>query len=147
METVYIDGTFSFCTRFFAQLFTVHRVQNGNYVQLAFDLLPAKTEETYKKVFELLLDVCPLFAPSTVFVDFEQAIHSAVRSTWPGVIVIGCRFHLRQAWYRQVQKLGLQCEYQQKTSDIAHWLRHVFRLTFLEPTEVYDAFVNYLIPT
>ena len=47
-------------------------------------------------------------------VDFETSIHNAFRSKWPGIELVGRRFHLRQACGigRYVQWLGLQNAYQ-----------------------------------
>lgn len=61
--------------------------------------------------------------PSTVVVDFEATIHNAVRIAWTDVVVVGCRFHLRQSWFRQIQKLGLQTAYGHKDSLEGKWLR------------------------
>jgi len=108
MEAIFLDCTFLYCTKYFKQLFTVHGIQNGNYVQLCFALLPSKkSTAAYVAFLELLLNLCPLLTPSTIVVDYEISIHNAVRQLWPGVEVVGCRFYLREAWYRQVQGLGL----------------------------------------
>lgn len=153
MDTIYVDGTFSYCPKLFKQLFTVHGIRNGHYVQLCYALLPDETTATYIAFVELLSNVCPL-APTTSVVDFESAIHNALRSKWPNVTIVGCRFHLRQAWYRQIQHLGLQATYKSSTSSTGEtiisaggrWLRYVFGLTFLDPGEVHDAFVVDLLP-
>jgi len=34
------------------------------------------------------------FAPDTVFVDFEIAIHKAMCTVWTEAEIKGCRFHL-----------------------------------------------------
>lgn len=154
METIYVDGTFSYCTQFFKQLFTVHGIKNGHYVQLCFALLPDKTTLSYTNFLEKLVDLCPLLAPTSVVVDFETGIHTAMLTLWPHVQLIGCRFHLRQAWYRQIQGFGLQSTYQKSTSDEGEtviseggkWLRYVFGLPFLSPHEVHDAFISDLVP-
>jgi len=68
---------------------------------------------------------------------------------WPDIELVGCRFHLRQARYRQIQKLGLQSAYQKvkgKDEEIiisaqVRWLRYAY----LDPQEVHDAFISDLI--
>ncbi len=139
MEALYIDGTFKSCTKFFAQLFTVHGIKSGHYVQLAYALLPSKRTETYETFFDLLLQTCPL-TPTLVVVDFETAIHSAVRSAFPDAVIVGCRFHLTQSWFRHVQRVGLQSQYSDKESSVGKWLRYCFGLPFLDPSEVRDGF-------
>ena len=142
METVFVDGTFSYCTKFFKQLFTVHGICNGHYVQLYYALLPNKTTESYENFVDHLLEICP-FTPSETVLDFKTAIHNALQKKWPDVTVVRCRFHLRQAWYRQIQHVGLQQKYQKMgsttgetvISNKGRWLRYVFGLTFLKPED------------
>ena len=70
------------------------------------------------------------------------------------MIIVGCRFHLRQAWYRQIQYVGLQKTYQKTKSTTRQiviseggkWLQYVFGLTFLRPDKVKDAFMSELLP-
>jgi len=47
---------------------------------------------------------------------------------FPNAQIKCCRFHLGQAWYRQIAKLGLKIEYYQN------------ELAFLPSTEISDAF-------
>ena len=83
---VYMDGTFSYCTKYFLQLFTIHGLFNGHYIPLMFCLLPDKRSETYEKLFKTLspkIFKCysVTFIPPEVCVDFEKSIHVAVRAT------------------------------------------------------------------
>lgn len=141
-KIIYVDGTFSYCTKFFKQLFSIHGYFNGHYVPLVFCLLNDKSENTYKTCLLKIKNVCTeynfQFLPQEVVVDFEIAIHKAVLQVWNNVKITGCRFHLTQSWYRQIQKLGLSQEYKNKNSDIGIWLRYCFGLLFLEPEEVDD---------
>lgn len=145
MESIYMDGTFSYCTKYFYQFFTIHGLKNGHYIPLVFALLPDKREETYKKLFEVLrnkirerylIELKPLH----VFVDFEKAIHSAVKYVWSATKIHGCRFHLHQAWFRKVQNLGLVNEFRNRDSSIGKWLKYCFGLTYLNPQEVGEFF-------
>lgn len=80
------------------------------FTPLVFCLLPDKGMRTYKQMFLEIkakcLELGEVFAPDEVVVDFEMAIHTAVRMVWPNAQVSGCRFYLGQAWHRQIQKLG-----------------------------------------
>jgi hypothetical protein len=44
--------------------------------------------------------------PKNITVNFEISIHNAINSVWSFTNIIGCRFHLTQAWYRKIQELG-----------------------------------------
>lgn len=149
IDNIFMDGTFSYSTKYFHQFFTIHSVDNGNYIPLVFCLLPDKKEETYKCLFEHLVKKCEEinlhFNPKRVTIDFEIALQNAVRSAWPLVEVVGCRFHLSQAWWRKIQHLGLSQEYKTKTSEIGKWLHWAFGLPMLDADEVEDAFVEDLM--
>jgi hypothetical protein len=139
-----VDGTFSYCTKFFKQLFTIHGYKNGHYVPLVFALLTDKTVQTYEHCLQLVTSLCSsrqlIFAPIEIVIDFEKAIHQAVLNIWPNVIIIECRFHLTQAWWRKIQHLGLTADYKDKQSEIGKWLRYAFGLLYLNPSEVGDCF-------
>lgn len=145
MDILYMDGTFSFCTKFFSQFFTIHGLHNGHYIPLVFCLLSTKTVQAYKTCFSLLKQT--IFEkysfslnPTEIFVDFEKAIHTALLSVWPNIKISGCRFHLHQSWYRKIKSIGLSSEYKSKT-EIGKWLKNTFGLTYLHPNEVEDSFV------
>jgi len=40
----------------------------------------------------------------TLHVDFEKAAHGAAKTMLSGITIIGCKFHLGQAWWRKVIK-------------------------------------------
>jgi len=122
IETLYMDGTFKYSARFFTQMFTIHGLKNENYIPLFFCLLPIKTTGTYSHTFRLILQkytsLGVTLLPQYVTIDFEKAIINAVYEIWPQTQIIRCRFHLTQAWYRQIQKVGLTTEYQDRSSEI-----------------------------
>jgi len=67
-------------------------------------------------------------------------MHNGVLRIFPNAQIKCCRFHLGQAWYRQIAKLGLKIEYDRNESEISHWLKYLFGLAFLFSTEISDAF-------
>lgn len=143
-EKIFLDGTFSYCAQYFLQLFTIHILQNGHYIPLAFCLLPDKLQTTYECLFNLIKTKCESgnlhLNPKTVVADFEKAIHNAVRAVWQDSQLIGCRFHLGQAWFRKIQKLGLTAEYKKQESEIGRWLKYTFGLPFLNSADVGECF-------
>jgi len=145
-ETLYMDGTFEYCPKFFMQFFTIHAFANNMYVPVVFCLLTNKWKLTYKKLFELLKKQCSDLGfnlnPRNITIDFEMGIHSSVKDVFPDVNIVGCRFHLAQSWWRKIQSEGLTQEYKNPSSEIGNWLRHTFGLTFLAPEEVCDSFVE-----
>ncbi|XP_050516141.1 uncharacterized protein LOC126891006 [Diabrotica virgifera virgifera] len=144
-EILYMDGTFQYCTKFFKQLFTVHGYFDGHYIPLLFCLLKDKCELTYKLCLQEVKNLCSehnlLLRPTKIVLDFETAIHNAVKYVWTDIIIHGCRFHLTQSWWRKIQSLGLSCEYKDKSSDIGKWLRLCFGMVLLDKNIVSDFFV------
>jgi len=88
-------------------------------------------------VFTIIVEKCNtlgfLFSPEKVTVDFELAIHKAIENVWPNTTIIGCRFHLTQSWWRNVQKCGLTSFYKDESLEIGKWIRNTFGLVFLNP--------------
>jgi len=148
VDTIYVDGTFQYCARFFTQMFTIHGFQNGHYIPFIFCLLPDKKYETYLYMLNAIIDKCKEinlnFSPTHITIDFELAIYSAVDEIWPLSKRVGCRFHLTQAWYRNIQQYGLATEYK-TNSDIGKWIKYTFGLLYLDPKEVSDCFVEDLM--
>lgn len=95
-ETFYLDGTFTYCPKYFCQLFTIHGFLNNRYIPLIFILLPDK--QSYIKCFKILNDKISI-NPKIFVVDFEIAIHQAIHFVWPSAQIRGCRFHLTQSWW------------------------------------------------
>ncbi|KAF0726096.1 Uncharacterized protein FWK35_00027192, partial [Aphis craccivora] len=70
------------------------------------------------------------------YIEYEIAIHNAVKLVWSSCAIKGCRFHLIQSWYRKIQELGLIVDYKKN-----NWLKHTFGLMYLNPEDVLDCFV------
>ena len=114
VSEIYADGTFKCCPKFFTQLYTIHGFKNRHYLQLVYCLLPNKSEQCYLTMIDLLKGCISeqglSFQPEKINLDFEIAAHSALRASFPNATPLCCRFHLGQAWYRNIQKLGLDTD-------------------------------------
>lgn len=145
-DTLFMDGTFDYCPKFFLQMFSIHAFTNNIYVPVAFCLLKNKQKSTYKSLFELLRNKCTdlnlNFNPLKIVIDFEMGIHSSANDIFTNALIVGCRFHLAQSWWRKIQSIGLTSEYKNVESQTGIWLRHLFGLTFLSPDEVGDSLVE-----
>ena len=93
----------------------------------------------------MIKEVCDLTS-SHFQLDFEIAVHKAIKATFPAATIRCCRFHLAQAWNRKIQKLGLQATYQGATSQTAVWLKSIFGLPGLPPSKVELFFTATLSP-
>lgn len=146
VEIILVDGTFDYCTKFFQQMFTVIGFKNNKYVPVALSLLKDKKEFSYRTVMSTLKNKCLemnlIFKPQHIVSDFEKGILQAAIKEFPNTTLVGCRFHLSQAWWRKIMGLGLTIEYKNKNSEIGKWLHYVFGLTFLHPDEVENVFLE-----
>jgi hypothetical protein len=146
VDVLYVDGTFQYCTKFFYQLYTIHGYKNGQYIPLVFALLPNKSSAVYCHMWKFILEKCGefnlTFEPKEIFIDFEKSMHIAIRETFPLVKISGCLFHLKQAWYRKLQNLGLAKFYMDRQSEIGKWVKHIFGLPYLPPEDVGDCFLE-----
>lgn len=64
----------------------------------------------------------------------------------PSISTKGCRFHLGQSWWRQIQKLASTHQYRNLRSKVGQFLKLFFGLPFLDATEVEDCFVEDMMP-
>jgi hypothetical protein len=69
-------------------------------------------------------------------------MHNVIVVLFPDARIDGCSFHLGQAWWRNIQRIGLNSEYKNKCGEVGKWLSNFFGLPFLLPEEVADAFVE-----
>ncbi|KAK7590400.1 hypothetical protein V9T40_002013 [Parthenolecanium corni] len=117
----------------------VNRKCTYRYIPLEYFLLPDKQSSSYKVALHSLQSYV---TPTTVYADFEKAIHIAVSQVWPQTNVRGCRFHLGQSWWRKIQSAGLSAIYHDAESEDGKLLKFVFGLPLLSPDEVDDCFVE-----
>ena len=62
----------------------------SNILKLSF--LPDKARTTYSRMFDAIKGIQPNFAPDTVMVDFELALHRSIRDAFPAAYLQGCLF-------------------------------------------------------
>ena len=109
-QVMFGDDTFKSCPKQFEQLYTIITFSDGMYVPVAFFLLPGSSKEVYSRMFALFHSLYQQVTDSslegkTLRLDFEQAAHAAAKTTISGLILKGCLFHLKQSWWRKIQKL------------------------------------------
>lgn len=103
-----VDGTFSVTpfSRVTRQLLVILGEIRNRLRPLVYVIMIGQTQEDYKQIFTYLRDT--IFGlgtfnskPTSVVCDFEQSIRSALNSTWEGIRIVGCNFHLNQSLYRK----------------------------------------------
>ena len=141
-DTWFMDGTHSTAPGQFAQLFCVRVPLGVTHITAAYGLLPGKQHQHYEEFFTGLLDAClqrnvrP--TPIEIGVDYQMAIHNAIRSVInPNIHIQGCFYHLTQSTWRHIQAEGLQARYQED-DNIRHFCGMLDGLAFLPVPMVSD---------
>ena len=125
----YIDGTFKSSPQLFYQLLILHAelasTTPGRSWSLPciYLLLTHKDATIYLEALQALVDNCPRLLPQVIMVDFEQALRSALSSTFAGAEIDGCYFHYCQAILRNLNQLGYKVDYESVSTDPATGLK------------------------
>lgn len=106
-----MDGTFTVAPPQFAQLYTVHGLNNEHHVVGCYALLPNKQRDTYVVFLRQVQQLTNGSSPGTIMIDYEQACIGAIPVVFPNTTVFGCFFHLCKSVFRRVQETGLQEQY------------------------------------
>ncbi|CAG8500218.1 12769_t:CDS:2, partial [Dentiscutata heterogama] len=139
-----MDGTFKTVPNMFKQLYSIHGgSENSRIVPLVFSLMTSKSEESYRQLFQELIDFGEVhgidLSPQVVLTNFEAAVINSIQSEFDNVQYKGCHFHLSQCIYCRVQSLGLTSRYG-KDEDFSLLIRYISALAFLPPEEILSAF-------
>jgi len=82
LESIYVDGTFEYCTKHFNRFISIHGYKDNSYVPLVFCLLQDKQRETYIKSLKSITLYCSdhglQLKPTQVTVDFEQGLQEGL---------------------------------------------------------------------
>ena len=88
------DGTFKITPKMFYQLYSIHVSVSGIAPACIYAFLPNKTEKTYNRFLQALIDLAPNCRPEKILLDFEQAALQSFQKTFPEAHLSGCFFHL-----------------------------------------------------
>ena len=103
-HALFIDGTHAM-TEGACQTVTFTIVVDGHGIGTAYGITRAKTHEAYAMLFNQLKQIVGNESlVKHVVLDGEDALHSAVRATWPFADIHVCMFHHLEAirrWFQQ----------------------------------------------
>ena len=79
---VYFDATFKVVPTIYYQLFTVFVPFADDAFPVLFAIMSRKTQTLYTKVFDMIRNLVPQFAPTSAMADFEEASVSAFQEVF-----------------------------------------------------------------
>ena len=141
------DGTFSSAPKLFMQVYFVGGVtKDGVFLPAAFMLLPGKTEEMYRKVFETIVDIVGDVSHVTSFSgDFEQGVINVVEDLFPNVSYNGCYFHYKQSIFRNLQ-LTKSLPVLQHVSEFEKAVNFIYALPFVPSQDIVMIYEKVIFP-
>jgi len=146
-STIFGDGTFYTCPSLFTQLYTLHGNVDGQMYPLVFCLLPSKSQAVYNRMFSLVKTACIdrniELNPTTLFADYETAVHNAAKSVFDRIVIKGCFFHYGQCIWRRVQSCGLQVAYRDNDA-VTQLVRRAAVLPLVPDDSIEDVWFNAL---
>jgi MULE transposase domain len=103
----------------FMQLFTINGfivADNGEYMQVpfAFAFMRSRRTVDYVAVINSVKNLLLSVSVEEVISDFEPALKSTVKISFPTAHHFGCLFHTKQAMGRTANELGLTPAYRRK---------------------------------
>lgn len=106
-DQLFIDGTFRVCPENITQMITlsIKKREWSCEIPTVFNLVQYQSTQTYLMIWTFILMLAPSIrkvSQLSVSVDFEQAMHNAIRTRLPKAVIVGCEFHLKQAIFRYV---------------------------------------------
>ena len=99
------------------------------------------TKTCFKLLHSLHFEVTGLCLEGKILhIDFEQAAHAAAKLSLPGLALKVCLFHLKQSWWKKIQKVGLSEEFKNPDSEIGQFLKITFGLPYLDSLDVCESY-------
>ena len=133
------DGTFKVAPNLFYQVHVIHIIREGRVYPMFYALLQNKSQETYKRLLDVLLYLEPGIRPDTILCDFEKAFHNAVSEVFSGACIVGCLFHLGQSVWRKIGSLNLTSLYLHNES-MRLFCKMLVALAFIPIDDVVEVF-------
>ncbi|KAI1297761.1 hypothetical protein HDE_04452 [Halotydeus destructor] len=149
-ELLLMDGTFQTAPAKSYQLYSMHFVAMDHVFPAIYALLPNQTTRTYRFLLRTVKRYIQGVTgahdawPSTVQIDFEQAMVQALKTEWAVIQTRGCYFHYTQAIWRKTQKVGLATAYIkgfQTEGPIRKYVQRISALPMVPETDLDEAWV------
>jgi len=103
---------------------------------------PIKKNQTYERLFKILIELKPGLKPKSIACDFEQAAIKAIKNNFPEVQIHGCLFHLTKNFRLKMGDLELFSKYK-NDAEFSIYVKMILALAFVKIDDIYNS-VNLL---
>ena len=130
---LFADGTYRIVPNGFATLYTIHSIVGGVPYPIFFCLMQNEREETFMRVLAVVRPYLKTFdVNGVVHTDCQKSAINAFKRTF-GCRVKLCLFHINQALWRYVSKVGLAHGYNDTRNPRLHaWIRRLMAFPFMK---------------
>ena len=130
---LFADGTYRIVPHGFATLYTIHALVKGVPYPVFFCLTQEERRETFTRVLNVVKPYLTKFDEScVVHTDCQRSAIDAFKRTF-GCKVKLCLFHINQALWRYVSKVGLAAGYNDTARPRLHaWIRRLMAFPFMK---------------
>ena len=112
--------------------------REGFVIPVSYALLPSKSEDCYRLMFQLIRTAWPALEPEAISTDFEQGLMNAIGTVFPNAEIQGCFFHLVKNLEKKVADLKLMSRYRTEP-DFLLATRMKAALAFVPPGSIDSA--------
>ena len=138
---LFADGTYRIVPSGFATLYTIHSIVGGVPYPIFFCLMENEREEAFMRVLAVVKRHLANFGENgVVHTDCQRSAINAFIRTF-GCHVNVCLFHINQALWRFVSKVGLATAYNNPNKPRLHgWIRRLMAFPFMKSEKMVDCF-------
>lgn len=133
------DGTFFSCPREFTQIYVLHCEVFGSFYPLVYLFLSSKSFYCYLHMLKKLKSILGFSSVKNIVLDFEVSAFKAFEECFSNADLYFCNFHMGQAIYRKIQKLGLVKKYEQ-IYEFRKIFKMILALAYEKPGKVVEKF-------
>ncbi|KAE9525802.1 hypothetical protein AGLY_014028 [Aphis glycines] len=132
----YVDGTFKVAPNLFSQVYIILCKYLDGVHPLIYAFLLDKKNQTYERLFKVLIELKPGLKPKSIACDFEQAAIKAIKNNFPEVQIHGCLFHLTKNFRIEMGDLDLFSKYK---NDVEFSIYIKMILDFVKVDDIYNS--------
>ena len=138
---LFADGTYRIVPNGFATLYTIHSIVGGVPYPIFFCLMENEREETFMRVLAVTKRYLTKFGENGIVrTDCQRSVINAFQRSF-GCGVKVCLFHINQALWRYVSKIGLATAYNNTKKPRLHaWIRRLMAFPFTKPERMTACF-------